>query len=64
MEKMAAGFNEESKDWRYALVQPNGKIMGETNGENSNKVKFCYGCHNGMGANTDAMTFLPKEYRK
>lgn len=64
MEKMPIGFNEESRDWRYTLVQPNGKIMGETNGTNSDKVKFCYGCHNAMGANTDGMTFLPKVYRK
>lgn len=64
MEKMASGFNPDSLDWKYTLVLPNGKIMGETNGKASKKVAFCAACHNGMGAETDGLTFLPKQYRR
>ncbi|MGI9331758.1 MAG: cytochrome P460 family protein [Gammaproteobacteria bacterium] len=63
MEKMPAGFNAETRDWKYWAVMPNGNLMGVTGGEKSDKVKFCAACHNGMGVKTDAMTFLPKEYR-
>lgn len=64
MEKMPAGFNADSRDWKYWAVMPNGKVMGVTGGENSKKVEFCAACHNGMGVKTDAMTFLPAKYRK
>ena len=62
MEKMAAGFLEESGDWRYSMVMPNGKIMGITNGDGSGKVEFCIQCH--IVAERDSMFFLPEEYRK
>ena len=64
MEKMEAGFNESTRDWKYWAVMPNGKVMGVTNGENTKKVQFCAACHNGMGNATDAVTFLPENYRK
>ena len=62
MEKMAAGFLEESGDWRYSMVMPNGKIMGITNGDGSGKVEFCIQCH--IVAERDSMFFLPDEYRE
>ena len=62
MEKMAAGFNADSGNWRYTLVMPTGKVIGTTNGKGSNNVEFCTGCH--MAAeDTDSMMFLPEEYR-
>jgi hypothetical protein len=64
MEKMESGFNSDSLDWKYTLVLPNGKIMGTTSGKSSKKVAFCAACHNGMGAETDGLTFLPKQYRR
>ena len=64
MEKMPAGFDTDTKDWKYWAVMPNGKLMGVTGGENAKKVAFCAACHNGMGVKTDAMTFLPEKYRK
>jgi hypothetical protein len=45
MEKMAAGFNADSDDWRYVMIMPNGSIFGTTNGKGSDKVEFCIGCH-------------------
>ena len=62
MEKMQAGFNAESDDWRYTMVMPNGSVFGTTNGAGSDKVAFCIGCHQ-AGAERDSMLFLPEEYR-
>jgi len=45
MEKMASGFNAASQDWRYTLIQPNGKILCITGGKNSGKVGFCIVLH-------------------
>ena len=64
MEKMRRGWNKASRDWRYTMIMPNGSVFGITKGAGSAKMKFCYECHNSMGAETDAMTFMPKEYRK
>ncbi|NQW09538.1 MAG: cytochrome P460 family protein [Alphaproteobacteria bacterium] len=62
MIKMESGFNAESKDWRYALIFPNGKLMGATGGQNSKKLGFCINCHV-AAAETDSMFFMPEEYR-
>ena len=62
MEKMQAGFNKASDDWRYTMVMPNGAIFGTTNGAGSAKVEFCIGCHQ-AGADRDSMLFMPEEYR-
>jgi hypothetical protein len=40
MEKMAAGFIDDSGNWRYTLVMPGGKVIGTTNGKGSNNVEF------------------------
>lgn len=62
MEKMAAGFNRPSGDWRYTMVMPDGSVFGETNGTNAANVSFCIGCH-ATRASTDHLFFLPGEYR-
>ena len=62
MEKMPAGFNADSGNWRYTLVMPGGKMIGTTNGKGSGNVGFCIGCH--MAADdTDSLFFMPEEYR-
>ncbi len=61
MEKMASGFNADSDDWRYTLIMPNGKTVGTTNGEGTEKVAFCIDCH--IGAEVDSLLFIPEEYR-
>ena len=63
MEKMAAGFNAESHDWRYTLILPNGKILGTTGGKNSAKVGFCIECH-AVAEEQDSRFFLDEDYRK
>ena len=63
MEKMNAGFNADSGDWRYSMIMPNGSIFGTTNGAGSAKVGFCAGCHITVAPDVDSMMFLPEEYR-
>ncbi len=64
MEKMKAGFNASSGDWRYALVGPNGAVIGVTNGQGSKNVEFCAECHAGVGETQDHLFFLPDAVRK
>jgi hypothetical protein len=63
MEKMKAGFNKASGDWKYTMVMPNGAVMGVTNGRNSKGMVFCYECHMAVAEEQDSMMFLPEEYR-
>lgn len=63
MEKMPAGFNASTHDWKYQLITVNGKIFGTTNGKGSKKMKFCADCHNAVAEDQDAMFYLPEEYR-
>ncbi|MCI0431255.1 MAG: cytochrome P460 family protein [Rhodospirillales bacterium] len=62
MEKMAAGFNAASDDWRYTLIMPDGTVFGTTNGANSKKVEFCVQCHKAV-ADQDSLYFLDEKYR-
>jgi len=62
MEKMPAGFNYVSGDWRYTMVMPDGSIFGITNGEGSERVKFCISCHLAV-EKQDHLFFIPEEYR-
>ena len=61
MEKMESGFNQASGDWRYALIGPNGKVMGTTGGTGSKGVEFCAACH--AAGDADYMFFMPEEVR-
>ncbi len=63
MEKMAAGFAEDSGNWRYTLIMPNGKVVGTTNGKNSKAVAFCSDCHM-SASDQDSLMFLPEQDRK
>jgi hypothetical protein len=63
MEKMAAGFNADSEDWRYTMIMPNGQIAGTTNGKGSANVEFCIGCHLSVAPEQDSVMLLPEEYR-
>ena len=62
MEKMKKGFNYVSGDWRYIMIMPDGSFMGETNGAESERVKYCIGCHLAK-EQFDHLYFLPKEFR-
>ena len=62
MEKMQAGFNSQSGDWRYSMIMPDGSLFGETKGVNADAVQFCIGCHAGR-QQYDHLFFLPEEFR-
>ena len=61
MEKMPAGFNAASADWKYTLIMPDGATIGETNGAGSANVTFCAECH--AAAGTSQLFFLPEDLR-
>lgn len=63
MEKMAAGFNEETGNWRYTMIMPDGSTFGVTDGQNAAGVEFCNACHAVVGAQQDYLYFMPEEYR-
>jgi len=63
MEKMPAGFNQDSGDWKYSMVMPTGAVMGVTNGKNSSAMNFCFECHMSVAEDQDSMMLLPEEYR-
>ena len=62
MEKMPPGFNAASGDWKYTLVQPDGEVLGETNGRNPEGVDYCIACHAAV-EHQDHLFFLPQAYR-
>jgi len=62
MEKMPAGFNEVSGDWKYTQIQPDGSVLGETNGEGSDAVRYCIACHAAV-EQQDHLFFVPRSYR-
>ena len=63
MEKMQAGFNYVSGDWRYTMIMPDGSLFGTTNGEGTERVKFCISCHLAV-EQQDHLFFIPEEYRQ
>lgn len=63
MEKMQAGFNYVSGDWRYTMILPDGSLFGTTNGEGTERVKFCISCHLAV-EQQDHLFFIPEEYRQ
>ncbi len=63
MEKMNAGFNPKSGDWRYTMIMPDGSLFGTTKGEGDRRVEFCITCHLSVAADQDHLFFVPKDYR-
>ena len=62
MEKMEAGFDPDTGDWRYTLIMPNGKVIGTTGGKGAAQVGFCADCHLGV-EDQDSRFFLDEDYR-
>ncbi len=62
MEKMPAGFNPVSGDWRYTLVNPDGTILGTTNGDGGERVRYCITCHLAV-EHQDHLYFIPQQLR-
>ena len=62
MEKMPAGFNDASGDWRYTVVLPDGRVLGRTRGEHAASVEYCIACHLAV-QEQDHLYFVPREVR-
>lgn len=61
MEKMTAGFNKNSRDWKYTLVIPKGSILDVSDAQNSKGMVFCYECHMAVKEEENPIMFLPEE---
>ena len=64
MEKMPAGFNKASGDWKYTMIMANGSTFGTTNGKGSAAVTFCLECHASVGEDQDHLFFMPEDVRR
>jgi len=62
MEKMEAGFNYVSGDWRYIMIMPDGELFGMTKGVNAERVEYCISCHL-VQEEKDHLFFVPEDYR-
>jgi hypothetical protein len=65
MEKMPAGFNYVTGDWRYIMIMPDGSLFGATLGENDARVDYCIGCHLAASVRGyDHIFFVPEDFRR
>lgn len=62
VQKMPAGFNHVTGDWKYTEILPDGTLLGETNGEGAERVEYCIACHLAV-EKQDHLYFVPKAYR-
>jgi len=62
MQKMSAGFNEVSGNWKYLQIQPDGTLLGETNGAGAQRVEYCVPCHLAR-EDFDHLYFIPQQNR-
>ncbi|MGI9485927.1 MAG: cytochrome P460 family protein [Geminicoccaceae bacterium] len=63
MEKMAPGFDPETRDWRYSMIMPDGSYFGMSGGDNADRVEFCVTCHVTAGDENDHLFFVPEAFR-
>ncbi len=62
MEKLVAGANPDTADWRYFVVLPDGTLFGDTTGAEPELVEYCHACH-AAKASDDYVFFVPKAHR-
>lgn len=62
MEKMPAGYETRVGDWKFTLFAGDGRMIGETGGQDREKVEFCIECHKGA-RRQDFLFFVPPDYR-
>lgn len=63
IEKRKKGFNPSSKDGLFMMINPDGRIIGITNGRGAQNVQFCADCHNLAPEGQDQLYFLPESTR-
>lgn len=62
IERMPKGYDERVGDWKFTLIAPSGEIVGESRGQNWDKVEFCVECHKSAWRQ-DFLFFVPPPYR-
>lgn len=62
MEKLPAGTNPDTADWRYIMVMPDGSLFGDTMGNRASAVAYCHDCHEAV-AERDYTFYVPEEYQ-
>lgn len=62
MARMAPGYEPGANDWRFAVYEPDGALIGETGGQGNARVRFCVECHEAARAQ-DFLLFVPPAYR-
>ena len=62
MEKLAAGRNPETADWRYIMVLPDGTLYGDTMGDDPKQMRYCHTCHK-VKSDQDYVFGVPEDYR-
>lgn len=63
MEKMAAGYDPEARNWRYTMIMPDGSVFGVSDAENSAAMSFCVTCHAAAGEENDHLFYVPPDLR-
>ncbi len=62
MARMQPGFSPDTNDWRFALIGPDGRTVGATNGPDDAKVRYCAACH-ATARRQDFLLFVPPGLR-
>lgn len=62
MARMAPGYEAGANDWRFAVYEADGTLIGETGGRGNERVRFCVECHAAARAQ-DFLLFVPPAYR-
>jgi hypothetical protein len=63
MEKLAAGANPDTADWRYVMIMPDGSLFGDSAGDTAAQVAYCHDCH-AQRAQDDFVFFVPEAFRR
>jgi hypothetical protein len=64
MEKMPYGYDAAARDWRYALILPDGSVFADSSGANPGGVAFCVTCHAAAGVAADHLFLVPQGLRR
>ena len=61
MEKLEEGKHPATGDWRYAMILPDGSLIGDTLGDDPDSMTFCHDCHEQV-ADTDFLFGIPAKF--
>lgn len=62
MEKMDKGFAPDGGDWRFTLIDGDGRLGGETGTSTASRIGYCLECHK-QAARADYRLFVPEPWR-